>query len=262
MRIILVGFGVVGQSFLRILLHRKEDLVKNYGFHPRIVAVVDSRGAATNQKGLNLEEILSLKAKKGTVAACREYGHFGMSALDVIEAMEAEVVVEATPTNIKNGEPGLSNIKAAFKAGKHVVTTNKGPLALALPALIELASYNKVHLRFSGTVGGGTPILEFAKKCLLGDRIISIKGILNGTTNYILTEMEEKRVSLQQALKNAQELGYAEADSSMDIDGLDTACKLVIMANWIMQKEATLKDVNIQGIRDITLQDIEEASKR
>jgi homoserine dehydrogenase len=262
MRIMLVGFGVVGQSFLKILLHRREYLVKNYGFSPRVVAVVDSKGAVINQKGLNLEEVLSLKAKEGTVAACREHGHFGMSALNVIENVEAEVLVEATPTNIRDGEPGLSHIKAAFKAGKHVATANKGPLALALPALIELAKYNKVHLRFSGTVGGGTPILEFARKCLLGDNIISIRGILNGTTNYILTEMEEKRVSLQQALRNAQKLGYAEADPSMDIDGVDTACKLVIMANWIMHKRAALKDVNIQGIRRITLQDIEEASKR
>lgn len=262
MRIILIGFGVVGQSFLRILLHRGGDLVKRYGFNPKIVAIVDGRGAVINQKGLNLDEMLFLKAKEGTVAACHEYGHFGVSALDVIKNVEAEVVVEATPTNIRDGEPGLSHIKAAFKAGKHVVTTNKGPLALALPALIELAKYNKVHLRFSGTVGGGTPILEFARKCLLGDKIISIRGILNGTTNYILTEMEEKRVSFQQALRNAQKRGYAEANPSMDIDGIDTACKLVIMANWIMHKRVTLKDVNIQGIRGITLQDIGEASKR
>jgi len=262
MRIILIGCGVVGKSFARILIHREAELVKNYGFHPRVVAIVDKEGAAINPKGLDLEKMLSLNVEKGTVAASREYGRPAMLALDVIESVEAEAMVEVTPTNIKDGEPGLSHIKTAFKTGKHVVTTNKGPLALALPALTELADYNKVCLRFSGTVGAGTPVLELAKKCLLGDRIVSIRGILNGTTNYILTEMDEKHITFQQALEQAQKLGYAETDPSMDVDGLDAACKLVIMANWIMNKKVTLKDVSIQGIRNVTLQTLEEAAKR
>ena len=262
MRIILVGCGIVGQSFARILIRREAELVKDYGFHPRVVAVVDKGGAAINPKGLTLEKTLSLKDEKGTVASNREYGHPAMSALDVIESVEAEAMVEATPTNIVDGEPGLSYIKTAFKTGKHVVTTNKGPLALAMPALVELADYNKVYLRFSGTVGAGTPVLELAKKCLLGDRIISIRGILNGTTNYILTEMDEKHVTFQQALEKAQKLGYGETDPSMDVDGVDAACKLVIMANWIMNKKVTLKDVDVQGIRNVTPQALEEAAKK
>jgi len=262
MRIVLIGCGVVGQSFARILIRREAELVKNYGFHPRVVAMVDRGGAAINPKKLNLEKMLSSKVEKGTVAANREYGRLAMSALDVIESVEAEAMVEATPTNIKDGEPGLSHIKTAFKTGKHVVTTNKGPLALALPVLTELANYNKVYLKFSGTVGAGTPVLELAKKCLLGDRIVSIRGILNGTTNYILTEMDEKHITFQQALENAQKLGYAESDPSMDVDGIDAACKLVIMANWIMNKKVTLKDVGIQGIRNVTPQALEEATKR
>jgi len=262
MRIILIGIGVVGQSLAQVLIQREAELVKNYGFHPRIVAIADMGGAVVNPKGLNLEKILSLKAEKGTVAFSSENGHPDMSALDVIESVEAEVMVEATPTNIKDGEPALAHIKTAFKSGKHVVTSNKGPLALALPALTELADYNKVYLRFSGTVGAGTPVLDLAKKCLLGDRILSIRGILNGTTNYILTEMDEKHITFQKALENAQKLGYAEADPSMDIDGLDAACKLVIMANWIMDKKATLRNVKIQGIRNITPQALKEAAKK
>jgi len=262
MRIILIGCGVVGQSFAQILIRRETELVKNYGFHPRVVAIVDKGGAAVNPKGLNLEKVLPLKAEKGTVALSPEDGHPAMSALNAIESVEAEAMVEVTPTNIKDGEPALSHIKTAFKSGKHVVTTNKGPLALALPALTELADYNKVYLRFSGTVGAGTPVLDLAKKCLLGDRILSIRGILNGTTNYILTEMDERHITFQQALENAQKLGYAEADPTMDIDGLDAACKLVIMANWIMNKKVTLRNVKIQGIRNVTLQALEEAAKK
>ncbi|UCE15946.1 MAG: homoserine dehydrogenase [Candidatus Bathyarchaeota archaeon] len=262
MRIILIGYGVVGQSLTQIFTQRRAELIKNYGFHPRVVAIVDRRGAAVNPKGLNLEKTLSLKAERNTVAAHHERGHPGMSALNVIENVDAETIVEATPTNIKDGEPGLSHIKTALKTGKHVVTTNKGPLALALPVLTELANYNKAYLKFSGTVGGGTPVLDLAKRCLMGDRILSIRGILNGTTNYILTEMDGRHITFEEALNNAQKLGYAEANPSMDVDGLDAACKLVIMANWIMNKRVTLKDVSIQGIRNVTLQALKEAAKR
>jgi homoserine dehydrogenase len=262
MRIILVGWGVVGQSFAQIITQRERELAKKYGFRPRIVAIVDKKGAAINPKGLDLEQMLALKKEKGTVSASSQHGRPEMSALETIEAVEAEAMIEVTPTNIETAEPGLSYIKAAFRTGKHVVTTNKGPLALALPALTELADYNNVYLRFSGTVGAGTPILEFAKNCLQGDRIVSIRGILNGTTNYILSEMDEKHITFDEALKGAQKLGYAEADPTMDVDGYDAAAKLVIMANWIMDKKVTLKDVKIKGIRNVSSKNIEDAAKK
>ena len=262
MRIIVVGWGVVGQSLAQIFLNRKKELARKYGFRPRIVAIVDKGGAAIDPKGLDLEQMLSLKKEKGTVAASSQHGRPGMSALEAIESVEAEAMVEVTPTNIETAEPGLSYMKTAFRTGKHVVTTNKGPLALALPALTELADYNNVYLRFSGTVGAGTPVLEFAKNCLQGDMIVSVKGILNGTTNYILSEMDEKHITFDDALKGAQKLGYAEADPTMDVDGYDAAAKLVIMANWIMDKKVTIKDVQITGIRGVSAQNIEDAAKK
>ena len=258
----MVGWGVVGQSFAQIITQRKRELDRKYGFRPRIVAIVDKKGAAINPKGLDIEEMLALKKEKGTVSAGVQHGHSGMSALETIESVEAEAMVEVTPTNIETAEPGLSYIKTAFRTGKHVVTTNKGPLALALPALTELADYNNVCLRFSGTVGAGTPILEFAKNCLQGDRIVSIRGILNGTSNYILSQMDEKHITFDEALKEAQKLGYAEADPTMDVDGYDAAAKLVIMANWIMDKKVTIKDVKIRGIRGVSAQNIEDAAKK
>ena len=262
MRIILVGWGVVGQSFAQIITQRKRELAKKYGFRPRIVAIVDKKGAAINPKGLDLEQMLTLKKEKGTVSASIKHGHPGMSALQALESVEAEAMVEVSPTNIDNGEPGLSYIKTAFRTGKHVVTTNKGPLALALPALMELADHNSVYLRFSGTVGAGTPVLEFAKNCLKGDRIVSVQGILNGTTNYILSEMDEKHITFDEALKAAQKLGFAEADPTMDVDGYDAAAKLVIMANWIMDKKVTIKDIKIRGIRGVSAQDIQQAAEK
>ena len=262
MRIILVGYGVVGKSVTTILARKYAEKVKAYGFNPKIVAIADIDGAVINPRGLNPEKLEAIRQRGYPISADPDFGHPRMSALDVIESVEAEVVVEVTPVNIKNGEPALSHITRAFKTGKHVVTTNKGPLALAMPALTELAEYNNVYFRFSGTVGGGTPILEFAKRCLAGDRILAIRGILNGTTNYILTEMSQNHVTFQEALTNAQKLGYAETEPSMDIDGFDAACKVVILANWIMNKKITLRDVNRTGIRDVSLQALEEAAKR
>jgi homoserine dehydrogenase len=262
MRIILVGYGVVGKSVTTVLARKYAEKVKGYGFNPKIVAIADIDGAVINPRGLSPEKLEAIKQRGYPISADSEFGHPRMSALDVIKSVEAEVVVEVTPVNIKDAEPAISHITTAFKTGKHVVTTNKGPLALAMPALTELAEYNNVYLRFSGTVGGGTPLLEFAKRCLAGDRILAIRGILNGTTNYILTEMSQNRVTFQEALTNAQRLGYAETNPSMDVDGFDAACKVVILANWIMNKKITLKDVERTGIRDVSLQALEEAAKR
>jgi homoserine dehydrogenase len=264
MRIILVGYGVVGKSVASILARRYAEKVKDYGywFNPKIVAIADIDGAVINPRGLSPEKLDVIKQRGYPISADAEFGRPGMSVLDVIEQVEAEVVVEVTPVNIKTAEPAISHITKAFKTGKHVVTTNKGPLALAMPALTELAEYNNVYFRFSGTVGGGTPMLEFAKRCLQGDKILGIKGILNGTTNYILSEMGQNRITFQEALATAQKLGYAEREPSMDIDGFDTACKVVILANWIMNRKVTLKDVDRTGIRDVTLDMLDDASKR
>jgi homoserine dehydrogenase len=262
MRIILVGYGVVGKGVTTILARNYTERIKDTGFNPKIVAIADIDGAVINPRGLSPEKLEAIKQRGYPISADPDFGHPGMAAIDVIESVEAEVVVQVTPVNIQTGEPGLSHITKAFKTGKHVVTTNKGPLALAMPALTELAEYNNVYFRFSGTVGGGTPMLDFAKRCLQGDKILGIRGILNGTTNYILTEMSQNRVPFQEALTNAQKLGYAEKEPSMDIDGFDTACKVVILSNWIMNRKVTLRDVDRTGIRDVTLEALDEATKR
>jgi homoserine dehydrogenase len=204
--------------------------------------------------------LLEVKRLKGTVG---EYEKTSSSfdPLYVIEKMDAEMLVELTPTDIESGEPGTSNIISAMRSGKHVITVNKGPLALSFPSLMELANYNGVLLRFSGTVGGGTPILEFAKRCLKGDRIISFKGILNGTTNYILSKMEEG-MTFDSALNDAKQKGYAEAVPSLDIEGFDAAAKLVIMANFIMGMKVTIKDIHRTGICSVQVSDVQRAQER
>ncbi len=255
-----MGFGIVGQSFAKLLLSRSPDLYSQHGIKPRIVACVDKSGSAIAPAGLDVKKLLEAKKTKGTVSAY-DNAISKFDPLQVIEKVEAEVMLECTPTNLNDGEPATSHITTAMRSAKHVICVNKGPLALAFPSLIELASYNGVMLRFSGTVGGGTPILEFAKRCLKGDRIISFHGILNGTTNYILSKMEEGR-TYDAAMKDAKEKGYAEANPTLDVDGFDAAAKLVIMANWVMGMKVTMRDINRTGIMDIQLSDVKKASER
>ena len=179
----------------------------------------------------------------------------------MINDLEAEVLIETTQSNYKDAEPGMTHIVNAMKRGMHVISVNKGPLALAFPSLMELADYNHVLFRFSGTVGGGTPILDFAKNSLRGERIVSFDGILNGTTNYILTNMANG-MSFNDALSDAKQKGYVEADESLDLDGLDAAAKLVILANWIMGMKVTMPDIKITGIREIDSSDIKHAAEK
>jgi homoserine dehydrogenase len=260
LRIILCGFGVVGQSFAKLLLSRSEDLYAKHGLKPRIVGVFDSKGSAASSAGIDLDRLLETKKKYGNI---RRYHNKEREAngLDMINGMEAEVLIETTTSNYKDAEPGMSHIVTAMKKGLHIITVNKGPLALAFPSLIELATYNQVQLKFSGTVGGGTPILDYAKNSLRGERIISFQGILNGTTNYILTNMTAGGMTFKTALSDAKKKGYVEADESLDIDEFEAAAKLVILANWIMDMKVTIKNIKRTGIRNVETVDIKKASK-
>lgn len=260
MRIILCGFGVVGQSFAKLLESRSEDLYARYGLKPRIVGVFDRKGSANDPSGLDTSKLIDVKKKYGSVN--RYSGAFdNTSGTQNINNLEAEVLIEATESNYKDAEPGMTHIIDAMKRGMHVISVNKGPLALAFPSLMELADYNHVLFRFSGTVGGGTPILDFAKNSLRGERIVSFDGILNGTTNYILTNMADG-MSFDDALDDAKKKGYVEADESLDLDGLDAAAKLVILANWIMGMKVTMPDIKRTGIRNVDSDDIKHATEK
>jgi homoserine dehydrogenase len=259
LRIILCGFGVVGQSLIKLFDSRAEDLYAKYGLKPRVVGVFDSKGSAVDQSGLKFSKLIEVKKKFGTVKNYAETKNT-MSGIDMLKNVEADVLIETTASNYKDAEPGMTHIITAMKKGMHIISVNKGPLALAFPSLLELATYNQVMFKFSGTVGGGTPILDYAKNSLSGERITSFAGILNGTTNYILTNMATG-VSYEDALKDAKDKGYVEADEALDLDGLDAAAKLVILANWIMGMKVTLPDINCTGIRKVTLDDIKKAAK-
>ncbi|HUK75483.1 MAG TPA: homoserine dehydrogenase [Nitrososphaerales archaeon] len=253
MRLVLAGFGIVGQSFARLLMAQEKELALSYGLVPQVVGIMDSSGWLIDEHGLDLKRALKAKKETGGVAKGRKDSG---RAAEVIRDIEAEVLIEATPTNFKTGEPGFSHMKAAFESKKHVVTCNKGPLSIAFYALHELARHNGVELRFSGAVGGGTPVLDFGKTCSIGDRLVGMRGILNGTCNYVLTRMEEEGVPFAEALEGAQKAGYAEADPSQDVDGYDSAVKLVISANYLLLGKAGIKDVKIVGIRGVSSKEV------
>ena len=247
MRIVLIGFGNLGRGLSRAFIQKASFLRESHGLIPRVVAAADEFGAAVDEKGLNLGRLLEAAERKGTVAAYKG-GKRGKLALKVIEEVEADVVYELTPTNIETGEPGLTHIKKAMRAGRHVITSNKGPLVVAFRELDSLARRCGVEFRYSASVGGAVPVIGLAKKLLAGNEIREIRGVLNGTTNYILTRMSTEGIPLEIVLREAQELGIAEKDPTLDIGGIDTACKITILANSLLGMNARLRDVKVTGI--------------
>jgi homoserine dehydrogenase len=256
-RLAIVGFGVVGQGLAEILLKNEGRLKKEYGFDFSVVAVSDfNKGSAYNPKGLDLRRLIEL-AKTGKIS---DYpgARTGWDAIDTIKSSNADVVVEATYTNIQTGEPAYSHFRTALEAGKHLVTTNKGPTALFFRELAALAKAKKVHFRYEGTVMSGTPVLDFAELCLMGNEIKELRGIMNGTTNFILTNMEKGK-SYADALREAQELGFAEAVPDADVEGFDAMAKVIILAKAVMGADISVAEVDRTGITKITLADIEAA---
>lgn len=220
---------------------------------------MDSTGVAVDTGGLNLKELLLRKARTGSVGSKSETA----GAIDIIRNVEADAVVELTPGNPSTGQPGLSHFEAALRSGKHLVTANKITLAMDYPGFMRLARARDLELRYGACTGGGMPLLEFGESCSFAEPVTRIEGVLNATSNFILAEIENRGRSFNDALKEAQRLGYAETDPSLDIDGFDSACKIVIVANHILGTKFTLKDVRpINGIRNISRVRVTEARAR
>ena len=228
------------------------------GAEPRVVAVVDPVvGSVRHEGGLDLGTLLKL-ADTGESLASYPGAKPVADLKEVLEAAGGDVLVELTPTDLHTGEPGLGHVRAALKAGLHVVTTNKGPIALAYDDLRNRAHKAGVQLRFEGTVLSGTPVLNLCAAGLTGAGIRGIRGVVNGTCNFILTEMEGG-TGYAKALSKAQHLGYAEADPSGDGEGGDAAAKVLILANSVLNANLKLGDVNRTGITGLTVDDIQTA---
>ncbi len=238
MKIALIGLGSVGRGVAEMIT--KKDLGLT------ITGLADSKSGAMDPVGLDIPALLAKKKKNGYC------GDKNLTALDIIEKAEYDVLVEVTPTNALSGEPAIGYIKAALARKKHVVTSNKGPIALKNKELRNMAHKSNVALRYEATVAGAIPVIHTLEQGLAGNEILALYGVLNGTCNYILTRMAAEGLTYEQALMEAREMGYAEADPTYDVKGIDAAIKLVILANTIWGNGVTLDDVDCTGIDLLT----------
>ncbi|SES66768.1 homoserine dehydrogenase [Salinibacillus kushneri] len=262
-KIAFIGFGGVGQGLMNILINKGKQLNEGLGLDIEVVSISDmKKGAIHHPNGLDLAKIASIMDNSGQLEDYPDTEGLikGWDSLTTIEKSNADTIVEITYTDVQTGQPAIDHCKAAFENGKNVVMSNKGPVAIAHDELSELAKEKGVHWGFEGTVMSGTPALRMPLVSLTGNEIQEIRGILNGTTNYILTQMEAGK-TYEDALKQAQELGYAEADPTSDVEGYDALYKVVILANVIMDIPLTKEDVICEGISSLTIDDIEQAKQ-
>lgn len=257
-RLALIGFGNVGQGLVKILYDKGDQYTKNFGLRFIIVAITDLvYGSAYDPEGLDLPTLLKIGTQHKNLSQLPSHGNH-WDALTMISHSNADVIVEISYTNFETGEPAISHIRAAIENQKHVVTSNKGPIALKYRELTDLARARRVTIGVEGTVMSGTPTLNLGTKLLAGTEVRRIEGILNGTTNFILTKMENG-ASYADALTEAQKRGYAEADPTGDVEGFDTAGKLAILSSILMQTPLDMKQIDRIGITGITVEDIAQA---
>jgi homoserine dehydrogenase len=259
-RIALIGFGNVGQGLATILRDHGQTLAQQQGADFRIVAVnTRRRGNIYEPEGFDPGQLLSAYEETGRIDVVPARFH-GWEVEQVLNESNADVVIELTVSDLFTGEPAAGYIRQAIRQDRHVITTNKGPVALHYPELSTMAAERGIVFGVEGTVMGGTPALRVGRELLATAGITRIQGILNGTTNYILTRMAEGE-SYHDALAEAQRKGYAEANPSADVDGFDAAIKLVILANLLLGVPLKLENVEREGIRELTNKDVIQAQR-
>ncbi|MBM4129275.1 MAG: homoserine dehydrogenase [Nitrospira sp.] len=229
----LIGFGTVGTGVTKILLEKKELLKERIGFELYLKRIADLN--ITRDRGIRLPE-----------------GILTTEADEILDDPQIDIVVEL----IGGIRPAKDFILKAIRNGKHVVTANKALLATEGNEIFTAARDANVEIGFEASVAGGIPIIKVIRESLVGNRIKAAYGIINGTSNYILTKMTDENVEFSDALREAQDLGYAEADPTLDIEGIDSAHKLAILAFLSYGIPITYKEIYTEGISTITQQDI------
>jgi homoserine dehydrogenase len=258
-RLALVGLGNVGRSFLD-LMRTKADLLRDrYDLELILTGIADSSGAVLAPRGL---DTIALHAHKSAGGRASDFpgGIPDLSAPEMVAEAVADVLLEASAVNLRTGQPGLDCVRTALGRGMSVVLANKGPLVHAFSELAASAQSAGVGLAYSATVCGALPVINIGRRDLAGCDIRSMRGVFNSTSNSILAAMTSGG-SYEQALRQARLDGIAEADPSLDVQGWDTANKLVIIANSILRQPATLADVKpVVGITGIMPEQIWEAA--
>lgn len=259
-KIALLGFGGVNRALTQLIADKNSRWANELGFKLKIVGVSDLYlGSIINKDGLDAHELAAVPAAKGGFRTLPG-GSAEPANETVIRFSGADIVAEATFTNPVDGEPATTFCRWALEKGASVVTTNKGPVALHADSLKALAESTGARFEFEGAVMSGTPVIRLAKESLAGSEINGFKGILNGTSNFVLSSMETG-LDFSEAVAKAQELGYAEADPTADVEGHDVRLKVVILANELLGAKLKPSDVLCKGISEITAKDIAEATK-
>lgn len=256
-KLAIVGFGNVAKGFLEALKEMDAFYQSEYGLQFVVTAIVSNRfGCVYNPQGLALDQLIHAE----NLAEIKGVDHKDWNAIAMIHQSESDAVLELSSTDLLTGNPATLHIQEALLSGKNVVTSNKGPVALNFADLQKLAVQNHLKIGYEATVMSGTPALNLGTELLKHNGITSVKGILNGTCNYILSEME-KGLEFEEALKLAQEYGYAETDPSGDVEGLDTAGKVSILSKIIFNHTLPPDKFEYQGITRISKKDIEDGLK-
>jgi homoserine dehydrogenase len=243
----LVGLGNVGRRVLTHLIEREHILRDKYGLAFSVHCVVDSSGVAISDDGFDLTRLV-------------EHKNAALKLRELPEFVDCGILLEASPVDLTTGEPGLSNCRTALERGLHLALANKAPLALAQEELDRLAADAGVGILYSAAFCGGLPVLNIVRRDMVCGNVLAFRGIFNGTTNFILREMLNGR-DYADALRETQERGIAEADPSLDVEGWDTAAKLVIAANSITDTMITLEDVSVTGIEDVQADRLQECRR-
>lgn len=258
-RIGIVGFGNVGKAAVR-LIEMKRKTFESQGLDLSLTCVLNRQGGVFNPEGLDCAALAKHVEASQRLEEFPGF-HTGLTLPFILDKKSIDILAEFTPTNKETGEPALTTLRQCLKNGIHVTTGNKGPILVAWKELYTLASQKGLLLGIGCTTGGALPTLINGLDAMSGSEISSIEGILNGTTNFILDQMDDGTVSYPEALKEAQNASIAETDPTMDVEGWDTAIKLLIMTQVVMQCELRLSDLPVKGITDITKEDMLKAKK-
>jgi homoserine dehydrogenase len=256
--LVVTGFGNVGRAFFSLLREKEADISRRYGLAFDVLALGRAEGCFYSGEALEVRQV-SKAGKPWTTG--NPAWHEGMKVTQVVEERgPGGTLVECTLSNLETGEPGLSYISAAFKSGWHAVAASKGALVVGFRRLKALAAEHGVFLKFSGATAAALPTLDVGLFSLAGARIEGIQGILNGTTNYILTRMADG-LDYDEALQEAQDKGIAEPDPAHDVGGWDTACKILLITNACLDADYVLKDVQVRGIAGLDVEFVRSAKK-
>lgn len=255
-----MGFGHVGRALARLLLRRRRWLLREFRLDWKITGIATrSHGLCIDHNGLPIQKILRSWRDSSNLDKYHN-GPACSSAVDLIRQCAADVLFEMTVLDL-SGEPAATYVREALRAGLHVITTNKGPVSAHFRSLTRLARLRRVRFLYEGTVMDGAPVFNLVRKNLPATRIRSLRGILNSTTNYILTQMEQG-ATFASALRYVQDQGIAEADPALDLDGWDAAAKLSILIQALMGGNSSPADIRREGISEDTGRLVRAAVRR